>query len=221
MKKEKRSLTEHQKQCLHQIEKGKHQYVIGIDEVGLGSWAGPIMVAGVVFPKGWSHSHIVDSKTIAHAKRERALQEFIYPYSPAYCVLSMTSQQIDRIGIETARQQLTEGCALYCLTRFPEALVVQDGDRPVPVDGRLDHVVCLPKADALVAAVSAASILAKVTHDLFMFEQARYYPDYGFITNVGYRSVTHERGLQRYGLTPIHRRSYKPMQNYNDPLKNW
>ena len=207
-------LSPQQERALERVASSSSEYVIGIDEVGLGCWAGPIVVAAVVFRKDWDHDEVVDSKRISHKKRMDALQKHILPNALVTCVLSQPNTAIDAEGIQAVLARLTEGCALFCRHRFPRTFVVLDGDVPIEVDGSVTRVVWMPKADVIVTAVSAASILAKVTRDIYMKEQAKIYPGYGWETNVGYHSKRHVWGLENLGITPLHRRSYKPVAAY-------
>lgn len=206
-------LTPKQRDALKRITESKAEYIIGIDEVGMGCWAGPLAVAGVVVPKEWSHPDVTDSK---HFKQNRAkmlkvLLEAVYPNVLAVCLLSRPAELLDKHGLEESQRYLTEGVAVMLRYHYPGALVVQDGE-PVPIDGSLKRVVSLPKADELVKAVGAASIVAKVSRDQYMMKQAEKYPEYGFETNVGYHSLKHKLALKELGLTPLHRRSFKPVQ---------
>ena len=207
-------LHESQIHALEKIGASDAEYVIGVDEVGLGSWAGPITVAAAVLPKGWSHPSVKDSKQLTKVGRRKA-DALIRTVALSHCILSSNNEEIDQVGIGTARELLTLVCIEYCLRYFPDALVVQDGDLPVLLGGPpSSYLVWLPKADVLVPAVSAASVLAKVYRDNFMMNQAQVYPGYGFETNVGYGSEKHMDGLHRYGLCPLHRRSYRPVKKF-------
>jgi ribonuclease HII len=205
-------LNQEQIAALERISSHDADYIIGIDEVGVGCWAGPVVVAGVAVPKGWSDPMVDDSKELSPARREKALDEVILPAIAGCCLLSNTAEVIDEIGIELAKTQLTEGVALYLRQRFPGCLIVQDGNRPVAVNGTKKNVVCVVKGDSLVPAVSAASIVAKVTRDRYMREQHELYPDFGFNTNVGYHSLKHKHALMAQGPTPLHRRSFRPVK---------
>ena len=212
-KKKHTEISPKQRDALRKISEFSTEYIIGIDEVGMGCWAGPIAVAGVVVPRGWSHPDVKDSKTFKQNRKRmyRILLEAVYPNVLARCVLSHPANLVDELGIEESQRYLTEGVAVFLRSRYPTALVVQDGS-PVPIDGSLRLVVALPEADALVPAVSAASILAKVSRDMYMIEQSVTYPEYGFETNMGYHSLTHKRALQEHGPTPLHRRSFGPIR---------
>lgn len=204
-----------QQEALDYIAAHDSAYVIGIDEVGLGAWAGPVTVAAAVVPKGWSHPLVKDSKQISHSKRVRAIEEVIESAAVCKVVLSQTNAYIDDVGVDKAVAHLTEGCATYCRVRYPNALVVLDGFKSITVFESSEHIVCLPKADELVPAVSAASILAKVSRDTYMKAAQKQYHGYGFETNVGYHSAKHVRGLERQGPCPLHRRSYRSVKRYD------
>lgn len=212
--------TQNQTVGMQRLLSSSAEHVIGIDEVGMGCWAGPVVVAGVCMLRTWGHSDVKDSKKMTHLSRQKALYKHIYPNALGYVVLSKTSVEIDKVGIKTAHAQLMEGVGLYLRRRFPDALVVQDGNEKfaipngqVPNTGYV-NVINFSKADVLVPSVSAASILAKVSRDLYMREEAKKYPGYGFETNVGYHSDLHRKALDRWGITPIHRRSYEPVKLY-------
>jgi ribonuclease HII len=212
-KKKAPGLSPKQRDALRLIEVSKAEYIIGIDEVGVGSWAGPLVVAGVVLPKGWAHAEVKDSKAFGSKKSMmRVLLDVVYPAVLARCLLSHPSHTVDEMGVEKSQRLLTESVALFLRERFPDALVVQDGGPAIPIDGSLRGVISLPEADGYVPAVSAASILAKVSRDLFMREQSKVYPEYGFETNAGYHSLKHKLALKEYGPTPLHRRSFSPVR---------
>jgi ribonuclease HII len=208
------SLMRRQLEALERIDRHPSSVTIGIDEVGMGAWAGPVTVAVVVLPKGWAHAEVTDSKKLTGKQREKALRTHVLPNALFHCVLSMPSVAVDRVGIKRARDCLTESVGWLARVRFPTALIVQDGkeDEVVPVDGSTHSIICLPKADALVPAVGAASILAKVTRDTHMKEMDKLHPGYGFANNVGYHSKTHKVFLEKNGPSPIHRRSYEPVK---------
>ncbi len=213
-KKQLKVLSAHQRQALERISSSSSAHVIGIDEVGKGCWAGPVTVAAVVMPRDWDHPEVVDSKRTTHKQRVRLWSEVIYPNALACCVLSATNQEIDRYGLEPVTRRLTEAAAMYGRLRYHDALVVEDGDIPVEVDGSIARVAWLPKADVLVPSVSAASILAKLSRDTFMQQLDRVYPGYDFASNMGYHSKTHVEGLDRQGVCGIHRLSFKPVRAY-------
>jgi ribonuclease HII len=203
-----------QKRALQHIWHHPCEFTIGIDEVGLGCSAGPLVVVGVVTERDWIDPEVQDSKRISPAKREKILTEHVMPNVKKYVLLQRTSQEIDEIGVKKCLTELTEGCALFLRNHYPEAVVVQDGKEPVPVDGSTKDVVALPKADDLIPAVSAASIIAKVTRDKWMVDVSSYYSMWGFDVHKGYHTSEHRQAIEKYGLCDLHRRSYKPIKDY-------
>lgn len=203
------SLSEAQKLALRRIEEYPAPYVIGVDEVGIGPWAGPVVVAGCVLRKGWSDASIKDSKCLTPNRRKEA-SKIIRENALLHVILDSPNTMIDAHGIGVVRAWLTESVILYCLRRFPDALVVQDGDVPIPVAGN-PPMIWLAKADAYVTSVSAASVIAKEHRDAYMIEQHKFYPQYGFKKHKGYGTEFHAQQLELYGLCPLHRTSYKPV----------
>lgn len=206
---------------------GKLQWVIGIDEVGYGALAGPLVIGGVVSPAGWTHPLLRDSKAFdgGTEQKERArikvLQELAKSEredpSATFYLHSTPSEEVDRIGVGAARLQAFEAVARAALDGIPEGsgLVVIDGNLRVP---GLEHA-CLPKADSFVPQVSAASIVAKVHRDTEMRLLDAQYPGYLFAKHKGYGSTEHQNAILRLGLCPLHRRSYKMkfLENSSSP----
>lgn len=205
--------TPSQLRPLIQIERHPASEIIGIDEVGMGAWAGPVVVGGVVLPKGWDHDLCRDSKEFKknERKRRRALHVMEKNWLAAV-VMGMEAPDVDQLGVEGARALLTQKVGLTLSAAYPNAIIVQDGDVPVPIDGRDNsNMFWMVSADALVPAVSAASILAKVTRDEDMVNYDEVFPGYDFASNKGYHAYAHVRGLASQGPCPIHRFSYKPI----------
>lgn len=195
----------------------RSEYVIGIDEVGMGALAGPIAVGAVVTRVDWSNEHVKDSKkysdnklATAHEQRSIVLDTIIKPQALFYCHVKMPSDELDQLGIRGAWERCLWKVATKCLERYPQAVVVVDGDTigsvPTP------NVIALPKADSLVAAVSAASVLAKVERDKVMHLLDEIYPHYGFANHMGYGTQEHMLALSVHGPSPIHRHSYGPIK---------
>ena len=201
-----------QQRALAHIKDHPTTLVVGVDECGTGSWAGPVVVAAAAAYKDWDSPNVTDSKRLTHAKRLRAILEDIYPGVLAFIVLEESSEVIDREGIENVRRRLTVAAANACLEKVGPALVVQDGEYAIAMGST--PVITLPSADLFVPAVSAASILGKVYRDLRMHDWSLVYPEYEFDKNVGYHSDAHVSALARYGVTPLHRRSYRPIRAY-------
>lgn len=204
---------------LSEISVHPSEEVIGVDEVGFGAWAGPLVVGGVVFPKGWDHPLCRDSKSLSH----RARQEFM-PVLKNNClgaiVVSMEAAGVDVLGAGEALALLTAYAVDALAAVHPKALVVLDGAEPIFRHPRND-TIWLPKADALVPAVSAASILAKTTRDDGMVTYDECFPGYGFASNKGYHSAAHVEGLEKLGPSLIHRLSYSPLKKLVVPSDLW
>lgn len=182
--------------------------IAGVDEAGRGPLAGPVSVAAVILdPSRPKIRGLDDSKKLTEAKRE-ALYEKIVERALAYCVVLVTADEIDRINIFQAT--MTGMCrALAGLTPSAhEALI--DGNalpRELPCAGR-----AIIGGDGIEPAISAASILAKVSRDRWMAELDREYPGYGFAEHKGYATPFHLDALKRLGPCPQHRRSFAPVK---------
>ncbi|MBQ1304080.1 MAG: ribonuclease HII [Erysipelotrichaceae bacterium] len=176
--------------------------VVGLDEAGRGPLAGPLVVAGVVFPEGYDSGDINDSKQLTEKKRE-ALYDIIIRDALFYEIRIVEPEEIDRLNIlEADRKAMTE-----IALKAPVDIVLTDA-----VDLYIDKkVISLIKGDTLSCNIAAASILAKVTRDRIMYEYDRIYPEYGFARHKGYGTKAHLEALEKYGVTPIHRRSYRPV----------
>ena len=202
------SITKKQEEGLRSLLASNASYVVGVDEVGYGAWAGPLVVVGAVFKKGWGHPDVKDSKTLSAAKRAA-----IYPLILRDCIwwvtLQATPEEIDTKGVYNVLQELTKKAAMSCAGFYRESIVVLDGDSTLALPGI--EMLAFPKADTLVPAVSAASIVAKVNRDTAMKQLDKVYPGYGFSRNVGYGTPQHQAGLDKLGPSAIHRKSYRPI----------
>jgi ribonuclease HII len=187
------------------------KYTLGIDEVGCGCWAGPLVVGAVLAPFAWSHPLLRDSKTTKNERnREEILLQLPQPGEVRYFLRRTPASEVDRVGIRNARgDAFTSLCeTIYAIEE--DVLVVIDGD--VPARGFSQAL--LPKADTFVPHVMAASIVAKVSRDTEMMLYAKQYPQYGFEKHKGYGTEEHTVALEKYGPCPLHRRSYRPIRKY-------
>ncbi len=176
--------------------------VVGIDEAGRGPLAGPLVVAGVVFPVGYDSGEINDSKQLTEKKRER-LYDIIIKDALFYQIEIVEPEEIDRINILEADRAAMTRIALAA----PTDIVLTDA-----VDLYIKkNVTSLIKGDTLSCSIAAGSILAKVTRDRLMYEYDKLYPEYGFAKHKGYGTKAHMEALRKYGACPIHRRSFRPV----------
>jgi len=181
-------------------------HVAGVDEAGRGPLAGPVIAAAVILDPDNPVHGLKDSKQLSPSRRE-ALYSEITRKAIAWGVGRAGVEEIDRLNILQA--------SLLAMRRA--VLMLNPAPRRVLVDGnQCPHLDCPVEAviggDSTVAAISAASIIAKVTRDREMVELDRHYPGYGLARHKGYPSREHLQALRRLGVTPLHRRSYAPVR---------
>jgi ribonuclease HII len=187
-----------------------HEVIVGIDEVGRGAWAGPLMVGAAVVPPDRRVNGVRDSKLLTEANRER-LFDRIAGWCAAWAVGAASQEECDELGMAAA-QRLAAQRALAGLSVRPDVAVV-DGKWDF-VSPHVDQVEMRVKADMRCLSVAAASILAKVTRDRVMREASASYPLWSFDTNKGYPCPAHKAALQGYGPSAIHRRTWVFMDHY-------
>ena len=179
-----------------------YDIVCGVDEAGRGPLAGPVCAAAVILPRDLQIEGLNDSKKMTD-KRRRALFDVITAQAVSYGIAFASEQEIDEINILQATF-LAMRRALDQLSVRP-AIALIDGNRETDFGLPVRTIV---KGDSLSANIAAASVLAKVTRDDFMLEQAQRYPQYGFDVHKGYGTRAHYEALRQYGPCPIHRRSF-------------
>lgn len=182
-----------------------YEYVIGLDEAGRGPMAGELVVAGVIFPKGFYDDRIYDSKQLSAKKREEMYQ-LIIDNALAYHIEVISVEDVDNLNVYTASQKGMEKCCQ--VLAFDKMFALTDA---MPLHD-IEHLAII-KGDTLSLSIAAASILAKVTRDHLMLEHAKKYPEYGFDKHKGYVTKAHKEALDKYGVCPIHRKSFKPVQS--------
>jgi ribonuclease HII len=180
--------------------------IAGVDEVGRGPLAGPVVAAAVILDPERPIDGLADSKQLGEKRREQ-LAEIIRERALAWCIARAEVEEIDRINILQA-SLLAMQRAVRGLDPLAEFALI-DGNRcpQLPCPAR-----AVVKGDSRVAAISAASIIAKVARDREMVELDLVYPGYGLARHKGYPSRQHVEALQALGVTPIHRRSYAPVR---------
>ena len=178
----------------------------GVDEAGRGPLAGPVIAAAVILPDGHGLSGLADSKQLSEARRE-ALATQIRDVAVAWAIGRAEVDEIDRLNILQA--------SLLAMRRAVEGLTVRprraliDGNRCPELDCPAEAIV---KGDATVPAISAASILAKVTRDQEMLSLDERYPQYQFARHKGYPTRLHLQALAEHGVSPVHRRTFGPVR---------
>ncbi len=207
------NLSSEQTYRLNQIKAGTSEFIIGVDEVGYGAWSGDVTVCAAVVRRGWSHPQVRDSKKLSPARRAQlVLNTLVPPTVLVHYVISNPSEVIDSLGLLQAKDECVADAIELCLMDYPDSMVVMDGN--VVPNRSPKNTICLPKADDLVPAVSAASIIAKEHRDAVMKEAHKRWPHYSFNSNMGYGTPAHEAGLVKHGACPIHRMSFGPLQKY-------
>lgn len=179
--------------------------VAGVDEAGRGPWAGPVVTAAVILPQDHTLVGLGDSKKLSAPQREH-----LYDQIWAQAMVGVAASSVQRIG-EMNILGATLDAMRRAVQRLPQApaSVLVDGNRvpPLPMPAR-----AVVKGDALIPAISAASIIAKVLRDRIMTTLATRYPVYGWETNAGYGVPKHKAGLANYGVTPHHRITFTPVR---------
>lgn len=196
--------AEEKLQYEHALQANGVRYIAGVDEVGRGPLAGPVVCAAVIMPLDEA-SLIVgvdDSKKLSAKKREQLAQE-IKNRALCYTIIEIDEKKIDEINILEATKlgmkQAVEGLSI------PPETVLTDGNMTIDIPFAQRSVI---HGDALCYSIGAASIIAKVHRDALMDEYAKKYPEYAFESNKGYGTAAHIRAIKEIGLCPIHRRTF-------------
>lgn len=187
--------------------------IVGIDEVGRGPWAGPVVFGAVVLGDAGIEG-LTDSKKLTKKRREELSAE-IHEKAAAIGLGWVSASELDELGMSAA---LTLACrrALEQIT-VPYQQIILDGTINFLKDtGKGPFVTTMAKADLLVPSVSAASIVAKVARDRFMADQDEIYPGYSFASHAGYGTAAHRAAIETLGVTPLHRLSFAPLARYAD-----
>jgi len=205
--KRKMTALEKERRRIEQLRVYEEKYkekglICGIDEVGRGPLAGPVVAGAVILPENCRILYINDSKQLSEKKREE-LYHVIMEQAVACAVGYATPERIDEINILQATYEAMRE-AIGKLNPWPDILL----NDAVTIPGVSIPQVPIVKGDAKSISIGAASIIAKVTRDRLMVEYDRVYPEYNFAGNKGYGSAEHIAALKKYGPTPIHRRSF-------------
>ncbi|HEM4385321.1 ribonuclease HII [Streptococcus suis] len=182
------------------------ELIAGVDEVGRGPLAGPVVAAAVILPKGCKIRYLNDSKKIPKSKHEAIYQE-VMERAVAVGVGVKDAAVIDRVNIyEATKLAMLE--ALGKLSQEPEHLLID----AMKLDTKIPQTSII-KGDANSLSIAAASIVAKVTRDKMMADYDKEFSGYGFAKNAGYGTAEHLEGLNKLGITPIHRKTFEPIKS--------
>jgi ribonuclease HII len=185
--------------------------ILGVDEVGRGPWAGPLVVGAVVLV-GAVIEGLTDSKKLSKKRREE-LDKEIRTKVGGFGLGWVTANEIDEIGLSKSLVLATKRAVEQIDAAYHEIII--DGTVNFLADtSKGKYVTTMKKADLLIPSVSAASIIAKVARDSYMAEQDDIYPGYGFKKHVGYGTAAHIAAIDKFGVIPLHRLSFKPLQKY-------
>jgi ribonuclease HII len=185
--------------------------ILGIDEVGRGPWAGPLVVGAVVLG-GVDIPGLNDSKKLSKKRREE-LAVIINAQAQAVGLGWVAAHELDEVGMSEALRLATRRAVQQIDVPYHEIII--DGTiNLLEGTAKGGYVTTLPKADALIPSVSAASIVAKVARDAYMAEQDEIYPGYGFGGHAGYGVQKHRDAIDQLGVTRLHRLSFAPLKKY-------
>ena len=188
-------------------QKEGYKNIAGIDEVGRGPLAGPVIAAAVILPIGFYLPGIDDSKKLSEKKREEFYAE-ICDKAIAIGIGRIENDEIDRINIYEATKKAMLSAVLQ-LKPQPDFLLIDAVPLETPYPSE-----SIIKGDGLSVSIAAASIVAKVIRDRLLKDYDLEYPEYGFAHNAGYGTKEHLDAIESYGITPIHRKSFSPIKEY-------
>jgi ribonuclease HII len=177
----------------------------GCDEAGRGCLAGPVVAAVVILPPGYDDPMLDDSKRLTKRKRVYVKNRIIES-AVDYGIGMIDNKKIDEINILNASFKAMH-LALNQLTSVEPDLLLIDGNRFIPYKS-IRHV-CIVKGDSKYMSIAAASVLAKTYRDELMLEYSENFPQYGWHKNVGYPTHSHREAIRTYGITPLHRKSFR------------
>jgi ribonuclease HII len=183
-----------------------YEYIAGVDEVGRGPLAGPVVAAAVILPKDFCLAGIDDSKKLTEKKRLE-FDEIIREKAIAYSIGMIEAEEIDQINIYEATKKAMS-IAIASLNPTPDFLLIDAMKLDTPMG--FEAII---KGDAKSVSIAAASIVAKVARDSFMAEVSTNYPQYGFQNNMGYGTKEHIEALKSHGITPYHRKTFAPIKD--------
>lgn len=200
------ALFEEMQQFENDARSKGHRLIVGIDEVGRGPLAGPVVAAAVILPENFHLLGVNDSKKLSAKKRDELFDE-IQNQAISIGIGMVDHNKIDKINIYQA-SKVAMGIALEDLCFIPDYLLID----AMKLDVKIPQESII-KGDARSISIAAASIIAKVIRDRLMEDYAKMYPGYGFENNSGYGTKEHLLGLEQQGICPIHRKTFAPIKD--------
>lgn len=185
----------------------------GCDEAGRGCIAGPVVAASVILPNDFFLEDLNDSKQLSEKKR-LALKEIIEREALAWSVFFVDHEEVDKMNVLNASIHAMKEAA--CNLKIKPELLLIDGNRFK--QGDIPHV-CIIKGDGKYMSIAAASVLAKTHRDAFMLKMSLVYPNYKWEKNKGYPTKDHCAGIEKYGYSPLHRKSFHVKSLYQSKLE--
>lgn len=185
-----------------------YQRIAGVDEVGRGTLAGPVVAAAVILPEEGIGQPLFDSKQISPGQREK-LHEIILEKALAVGIGTVDQVQIDLINILQATLKAMAK-AVKNLPLPPDFILI-DGNQPIPLSTPQKSI---RKGDRLCSCIAAASIVAKVTRDRLMLQWHREYPQYDFAKHKGYGTQSHRKAIETFGVCELHRKTFRGVKEY-------
>ena len=189
-----------------QAYKKGYQYIAGVDEAGRGPLAGPVVAASVILKKDAKFKYVNDSKKLSEKQRQHALKE-IKEQAISISIGISSVEEIDRINIYRATKQAMISAIEHHKIK-PDYILID----AVPLDIFTPNEPII-KGDQKSMSIAAASIIAKTTRDAYMIEMDKLFPLYGFKDHKGYGTEKHIKAIHMYGITPIHRKTFKPIKD--------
>lgn len=184
-----------------------YRLIAGVDEVGRGPLAGPVVACACILPRGIAFHGVKDSKSLNPPERKR-LADFLISHSDVhYSIACFSHEKVDELNILQATL-LAMREALLTLAVAPDFVLVDGRDKP-PTDIPTMPII---RGDATCQSIAAASIIAKVHRDELMDEYHKQYPEYGFDKHKGYGTAAHRKAIEQHGPCPIHRKSFAPFR---------
>ena len=196
------------------LQKQGYKAIAGVDEVGRGAWAGPIIAAAVILPLKIDIPGLKDSKLLSAKQRER-LSRIIMEKAIGYSIGIVSNKTIDEINIGEANLEAVNK-AIACLKttiKKPDYLLIDFliNKKIIIIDNIPYKLV--KQGDKKIASIAAASIIAKVARDKTMVDYSKKFPEYGFERHKGYGTLLHRQMIAKYGICDLHRKSFKPIKS--------